>query len=496
MAEKTISHVQGKGSVAHNNRLFRPKNVDPARTKENVTYACIEIGSAYDFLFSKPVEEYNSKQKRSDRKINVSYYEHLFNRAPCNTVIESANGQKSFYEDVVQIGTKDDTGIGSADAEIAGQCLDEYMKGFQQRNPNFYVFNAVLHMDEATPHLHIDYIPFGHYSRGVSVQNGIAQALAEMGFGKGKDAINRWRQSERKILKDICREHGLDISDEAPGRGYSMKVEEYKEHQDRIHNLENQKKQLENELQPLMDAKIITESVSVSGKKVLLGDKYIVPGQEFEKLNLQKKAVAVQQQINSDISEQLTKEKLRYEQLNEVAVKKGNAIKSKYADTLIYLEQARIDRDKAAGLLYKQQHLNEEHERLLTCYEELFAKVGEMKDTDRRCRKLELQNEEIKQKSEEQNNKLRVKIRDKDEEIAELQEQLSEKDNEIEELNQNNTQLKEEISENRSFINTLREICEYLCRKMQLCYDEILSRRLSGYSLERIFNPRNYDNER
>ncbi|MBP0958219.1 MAG: plasmid recombination protein [Oscillospiraceae bacterium] len=181
--KKTISHVQGKGCISHNNRAFIPKNVDPLRTKENITYVSMEIGSAYDFLFSKPVEEYNSKQKRSDRKINVSYFEHLFNRTPCNTVIESANGQKSFYEDVVQIGTKDDTGIGSSDAETAKLCLDEYMKGFQQRNPYFYVFNSVLHMDEATPHLHIDYIPFGHYSRGISVQNGIAQALAEMGFG-------------------------------------------------------------------------------------------------------------------------------------------------------------------------------------------------------------------------------------------------------------------------------------------------------------------------
>ena len=48
------------------------------------------------------------------------------------------------------------------------------MEGFRNRNPNFYVFNAVLHMDEATPHLHIDYIPVGHYKRGQDTQNGIA----------------------------------------------------------------------------------------------------------------------------------------------------------------------------------------------------------------------------------------------------------------------------------------------------------------------------------
>lgn len=59
------------------------------------------------------------------------------------------------------------------------------MNGFQARNLNFHVFNAVLHMDEATPHLHIDYIPIRHYKRGVDTQNGIAQALKEMGYGEG-----------------------------------------------------------------------------------------------------------------------------------------------------------------------------------------------------------------------------------------------------------------------------------------------------------------------
>ena len=94
------------------------------------------------------------------------------------------------------------------DAQLVAACLKEYMAGYQQRNPNFVVFNAVLHMDEATPHLHIDYIPVGHYKRGQDTQNGIAQALKEMGFGSGKDAIARWRKSEIEVLNQICLAHG------------------------------------------------------------------------------------------------------------------------------------------------------------------------------------------------------------------------------------------------------------------------------------------------
>ncbi len=180
-------------------------------------------------MFGAAVERYNAKQKRADRKIKTSYYEHLFKRSPAPSVVTSADKRKSFYEDVVQIGTMQDTGVGTPDAEIATACLTEYMQGFQERNPNFYVFNAVLHLDEATPHLHIDYIPVGHYKQGVDTQNGIAQALKEMGYGTGKEAIARWREAECKILTEICSWHGIQIAAPEKSRE-SLTVEQYKEY--------------------------------------------------------------------------------------------------------------------------------------------------------------------------------------------------------------------------------------------------------------------------
>lgn len=186
MKAKTISHCQGKGSLAHNNRTFKSKNVDSSRTNRNITFVKIPLADAYDKCFAEAVERYNKKQKRADRRIKDGYFRYAFSHAPCNNVIEAADKRKSFYEDIVQIGDRNDTGIGSADAETAAECLTEYMQGFQKRNPNFFVFNAVLHLDEATPHIHIDYIPIGHYQRGVDTQNGLAQALKEMGYGEGR----------------------------------------------------------------------------------------------------------------------------------------------------------------------------------------------------------------------------------------------------------------------------------------------------------------------
>lgn len=287
MKEKTISLCQGKGSLSHNNRDFHPKNVDPSRTKDNVTFVSIPIEQAYDTLFGAAVERYNAKQKRKDRKIQNGYFEYQFNHKISPNVITSADKRKSFYEDVVQIGTKDDTGVGTADAETAAECLKEYMNGFRARNPNFYVFNAVLHVDEATPHLHIDYIPVGHYTRGVDTQNGIAQALKEMGYGMGKDAIARWRQSEYEILKAICSERGIKISEPKKSRGYSYSCEEYKE-------IQKEKARLTEELRPFREMSLSVQESGIKSTKLPFVNAAKVNIEDLEMLEKEKKAVIVQ----------------------------------------------------------------------------------------------------------------------------------------------------------------------------------------------------------
>ena len=247
MKEKRISFGQGKGSIAHNNREFVADNVDVFRTPQNITFVCQPIGEAYDQLFKESTERYNAKQKRNDRKVHGSYYEHLFGVKPCNTVRTAADKRKSFYEDVVQIGKKEDSGFGTEDFQLVADCLKEYMESFQKRNPNFYVFNAVLHMDEATPHLHIDYIPVGHYKRGQDVQNGIAQALKEMGYGEGKMAIAKWRAAEVEVLNKICLEHGIKPLEPEKARG-NLEIPEYKEKRRQADELAVQNAQVEAEL--------------------------------------------------------------------------------------------------------------------------------------------------------------------------------------------------------------------------------------------------------
>lgn len=105
MCQKTISMCQGKGSLSHNNRAFAAKNIDSFRTVDNITFVHQNLRDAYDILFSDAVERYNARQKRNDRRI-PDYFHHLFSREPSASVITGTNKQKSFYEDLVQIGTK------------------------------------------------------------------------------------------------------------------------------------------------------------------------------------------------------------------------------------------------------------------------------------------------------------------------------------------------------------------------------------------------------
>lgn len=198
----------------------------------------------------------------------------------------------------------EDSGIGTADFEVVADCLKEYMEGFQKRNPNFYVFNVVLHMDEATPHLHIDYIPVGHYKRGQDVQNGIAQALKEMGYGGGKQAIARWRAAEVEVLNNICREHGIEPLAPEKSRG-TLEVEEYKAQRRRADELETQNDEVETELAEKKDViqsakKKTTKLVEIDSieiGKTVFGGKVTVSQEDWDNVTtLAKKEVVSKKQ--------------------------------------------------------------------------------------------------------------------------------------------------------------------------------------------------------
>jgi hypothetical protein len=200
--QTTICVMVGKGSVNHNSRIFHAENTDPERSHLNTSYCNMPIKKVYTELFDEAVKKYNEKQTRSDRCIN-DYYEK----------IRSGKQEKPFHEIILQIGNCEDMGVKTENGQLAAKILDEFMQNFQNRNPNLKVFSAHLHMDEATPHLHIDFVPFiTESSRGLFTRVSLKQALFAQGFKGGTRQDTEWNQwvhSEKQQLAKVMVKHDV-----------------------------------------------------------------------------------------------------------------------------------------------------------------------------------------------------------------------------------------------------------------------------------------------
>lgn len=203
MKARSLSITIGKGSVSHNTRSFIANNVDANRTKDIITFIHQDIKQAYHHLFDETLKNYNSIQKRKDRIIK-DYYEK----------IRTGKQEKTFHEIIVQIGNKDTMNAKSSDGKLAKEILVQYMNEFIKRNNSLYVFSAHLHMDEETPHLHIDFIPYTTGSkRGLETRVSLKQALNKLGFisnGKYETEFLLWKQSEEEALARVMKAYDIE----------------------------------------------------------------------------------------------------------------------------------------------------------------------------------------------------------------------------------------------------------------------------------------------
>lgn len=377
-----VSMPQGKGSQLHNRRGYEsigraiPDHIDQSRTHENVTLVDIPIKQAYDELFGEALAVYNAKQRRADRKI-ASYYEH---------VKGLKTGEKLFYEDVVQWGSKDDF-TNEKTRQTAKKCLIEYVNSFEERNPNIKLIGAYIHMDEASPHLHLDYIPVATgYKRGLSVRNSFSRALHEMGFEQDPEtrkdnAAVQWKKHERAVFGDICAAHGLEVEEERASRG-SLSVDEYKEARDKM--LEP----IKQEMKPYQELEIATNKVDVKGKKLF--GRAVIKDKDLQQLKEQAKAYTVNRDELDDLRDRVVaiEDKERYiknreskldERANILAEQEQRvqAMYNRQRDVNALLEQAERDVRSKDTLIDK---LCSENNRLKEQVESLLEKVSQLRD--------------------------------------------------------------------------------------------------------------------
>lgn len=312
LLERTISGMMGKGSVSHNTRIFTAKNVDKERSQYNVEFCHLDIKKVYHELFDEALERYNAKQKRCDRKID-NYYEK----------IRQSKQEKLFHEAIFQIGNKDDTNAKSEEGRLAKEILVEFMEDFQKRNPNLYVFSAHLHMDEETPHVHIDFVPFIRNSkRGLDTRVSLKGALAEQGFKGGTRSAtewNQWIESEKQELSKVAERYGvrwrqlgthnkhlsvLDFEKQERAKEVAKLEKEVSSNKDELSHIVYQQVLAENEMEKIKQENeaVRQETTKLSASNDLLREQADRLMKNREKLMSDNKALEQQQQkLQQDI---------------------------------------------------------------------------------------------------------------------------------------------------------------------------------------------------
>jgi hypothetical protein len=237
----TASIAKGRGYLNHNDRTIKQVNSrswKPELSSQNIVYVNEPIQNVYHELFDPALEKYNAKikQSKNPQRVIKDYYEH----------ISRSKQEKPFYEFIVAFGNVNDKN--TEIYPVLQQCLDEYNRDFQSRNPNFYVFQQITHRDEVgIDHTHMDIVPVcSGNTRGLETKNSFSGALKQMGF-TGKNAFLDWRRSEEKVMAEILERHGLEF-ERGDGRQEHLNVRQYQEYKhyeeqtiQELKNLENLK---------------------------------------------------------------------------------------------------------------------------------------------------------------------------------------------------------------------------------------------------------------
>lgn len=382
--QRSICVAKGAGSMDHNNRKFIANNVDEYRTGLNITYVKEKELDAYEKCFGDAVREYDAKQTRKNRKIGSS-------KNYWNNVRTSGNGEKAFYEIIVQVGNMYDSGCFTEGGRVAQKILDEYMQFFQERNPNIYVFNAVMHLDEKTPHLHIDYIPIATgYKNGMSKRNSLDRALKQMGIevegkvGKYNNRTIAWENREKDYIEELLHEHGLERAPDKENDREHLSVEEYKA---AVEAVENEAEELPNQIEAT--AIPFTQNV-------------IVKKDDLDKIEKRAKLSKVHEEASKKIREETEKEldEIKEQNLESKEIKKiaksylksatSKADETKYmaekkAEEIIEAAEKKYAEAEAQKELYiekynEQPELNHKYEELQRIHEEDTESINILND--------------------------------------------------------------------------------------------------------------------
>lgn len=416
-----ISFSQNKGNLSHNERKFYTNNIDIDRSKDNLQFYSLSVEEAYKEYFGNAIDEYNRTQKRKDRLKSVDKY--LFELRENE---HKKGAEKPFYEIVVQIGDKNTCNIlnNKEQAENAKNVLIEYVKGWQDRNPNLRVFNATIHMDETTPHLHLDYIPVATgYKQGLKVRNSLSKALECQGLGKGvgrnDNASIRWQKQEREVIKDLAINHGFEIEEKGVDRPH-LSVSEYKRASDDLNE------RIERNLEVLE----VSKTKVPFSDKVMIKESDLAALKNLSKLGQQARNAATEHDLALTADFELKNKQLKdreYQitnQENKITQKLKEAEKAlQIATSAKEIAQEQEKNSKHMKSVYEklyneQKNLNQEYSELLKKNVSFSQEISKLSDDIKY----------LKQTHSEKVTSLNTQIAQAKNDVSKLENQIAEKD--------------------------------------------------------------------
>ena len=397
----TISTHNGP-AVAREHNIRNPKvvstekNIDLSRPHE--TWIDEPIREAYKRLFGKSVEDYNVKQKRSDRKIK-SYYKNVCDNKSKHPV----------YEMIVGIYIKDDDGSIDNISEMKKEILRKFVDNWKERNPNLEIIGAYLHDDEeGGMHVHIDYIPVAYgYKRGLEVQTALNKALEQQGFvyenAKATPQI-KWQHRENAYLTQLCENSGLTVEHPKDGKKHLTTD---------IYKLEKQREEAEITITEMAD-KLTAMQAELDGKQQKFNSLLSflnIPKPPQATFKEKPVLVTRDEYIQSNKPEDF--EKLNFLKRNNVLKKLEKAYQeetSKHQFDLLLYEKEQLEREeylkKYGQLVNLQERERQMSEEIKKKAETLAINISEDRIATEHKKRLDVQGklrelEESKKKQEE-----------------------------------------------------------------------------------------------
>ena len=207
---KTSAHFGKKFNRQHNTREYnreswnKDDHINYDRTSKNITLVDCELRDFFQEHFSEALAEYNerNKEKHPERVQSIQEF-YQKNKKYASEIIMQLGDSDTYKSMVQQLGER------KAD-EFYSRLLTNTLDYWREKNPSLKVFGAYVHMDEATPHLHLDYLPIAQSSRGMSLKVSTDGALKEIGYDRKKDTKGnepyniRWCKDLHQTFNQFC----------------------------------------------------------------------------------------------------------------------------------------------------------------------------------------------------------------------------------------------------------------------------------------------------